>query len=72
MTTTSYDDIMKMTRQLGLSEQLRLLESLAELVRQRVESSKQHSILELEGLGAEIWQGIDTQEYIQQERDSWD
>ena len=70
MTTASYDDIMRKTRQLGLSEQLRLLESLAELVRQRVETSKKHSILELEGLGAEVWQGIDAQEYVNQERDS--
>lgn len=72
MTATSYDDIMKLTRQLGLSEQLRLLESLAELVRQRVELTKQHSILELEGLGADIWQGVDAQEYVHQERGSWD
>ena len=72
MATTSYDDIIKMTRQLGLSEQLRLLESLAEIVRQQVELSKQRSILELEGLGAEIWRSVDAQEYVHQERDSWD
>jgi hypothetical protein len=30
-----------------------------------------HSILELKGLGQEIWQEIDTEEYIQQERNSW-
>jgi hypothetical protein len=30
-----------------------------------------HSILELEGLGKAIWQGIDAQQYVDQERDSW-
>jgi hypothetical protein len=27
--------------------------------------------MELEGLGKEAWQTIDAQEYINQERDSW-
>ena len=31
-----------------------------------------HSIVELEGLGKEIWEGIDPKEYIEQERKSWD
>jgi len=31
----------------------------------------QRSILELQGLGKEIWQGVDAQEYIEQERASW-
>lgn len=31
-----------------------------------------HSILELRGLGKEIWQGIDAQEYVNQLRDEWD
>ena len=31
-----------------------------------------HSILELAGLGAEIWKGIDAQEYVNQLRNEWD
>ena len=31
-----------------------------------------HSIMELEGLGADIWKGIDAQEYVYKERESWD
>ena len=30
-----------------------------------------YSVLELKGLGKEIWQGIDAQEYVDQERSSW-
>jgi hypothetical protein len=31
----------------------------------------QHSILELKGLGKEVWGEIDAQEYVDQERRSW-
>ncbi|GAB5492715.1 MAG: hypothetical protein Phog2KO_29300 [Phototrophicaceae bacterium] len=32
---------------------------------------KKHSITELRGLGAEIWEGIDAQEYINELRSEW-
>lgn len=35
-------------------------------------ASKKRSLRELRGLGKEIWQGIDAQEYIDQQRDEWD
>jgi hypothetical protein len=35
------------------------------------QESRQRSILELDGLGQEIWQGIDAQRYINEERNSW-
>ena len=35
-------------------------------------STASHSIVELEGLGKEIWEDIDPKEYIEQERKSWD
>jgi hypothetical protein len=31
-----------------------------------------HSVLELVGLGAEIWEGIDAQDYVNQLRSEWD
>jgi hypothetical protein len=34
--------------------------------------TKRRSILELRGLGKEIWQNIDAQEYLNQLRDEWD
>ncbi|MFZ4815187.1 MAG: hypothetical protein ACOYL5_11680 [Phototrophicaceae bacterium] len=33
---------------------------------------KKRSLMELEGLGAEIWQGIDAQDYVNELRDEWD
>ena len=47
----------------------RALEILAE---KEVQSdSHDSSILELQGLGKEIWAGIDGQEYVDQERAAW-
>ena len=76
MTTYAYREVLNevanQAQKLTLEEQLRLLEDLAGLIRQQMPPKRKHSILELEGLGQEIWKGIDAQEYINQERDSWD
>lgn len=42
-------------------------EALAEVE----ETQKTHSLLELEGLGAELWEGIDAQEYVNELRKEW-
>lgn len=71
MSLTTYEQIMQMTRQLELAEQLRLLEALTRLVRHQAAATS-HSIMELEGLGAEIWQDVDAQTYVNEERASWE
>ena len=72
MTVATYDLTLNMARQLAVSEQLQLLEDLTKVVRRRISSKPQkkktYSIMELEGLGAEIWQDVDAQEYVNQER----
>lgn len=67
----SYKDIRRQVENLTSDEQLRLLEELAVMVRRRMTPKSKHSIMELEGLGKEIWQEIDAQEYVNQERASW-
>ncbi len=37
-----------------------------------VQPARKHRLSELRGLGKEIWQGIDAQTYINQQRDEWD
>lgn len=34
--------------------------------------SKPYSLLDLEGVGAELWKEVDAQEYVNQIRDEWD
>lgn len=66
----TYPEIRRQIETLSPDEQLLLLEELAAIVRRRVKGSKR-SILELEGLGKELWQGMDVREYIDRERNSW-
>jgi hypothetical protein len=56
---------------LAPDEQMRLIFELFAHIRQRVIPKQKCSILELSGLGKEIWHGIDAQEYVDRERNSW-
>jgi hypothetical protein len=69
----TYHEVRHLAESLTPDEQMRLIEELSGLIRQRVTLTPQpkRSILELRGLGKEIWNGIDAQEYVNQERDSW-
>ncbi len=67
----TYQDIRRQVENLTPDEQLRLLEELVAIVRRRMTPKPKPNIMELEGLGKEIWQGIDAQEYVNQERASW-
>jgi len=71
MSTGAYSEVLNRIQRLGPSDQLRLLEDLAALVRRRVAPQARRSILELQGLGKEIWQDIDAQAYVDRERASW-
>ena len=66
-----YQEVLKQVQHLSLDEQNRLLEDLVAIIKQRTSAKPLHSILELEGLDKEIWERIDVNQYLQQERDSW-
>lgn len=68
---STYQDVRRQIDNLTPNEQLRLLEELAATVRRRILVQPKRSIMELEGLGKEIWQGIDAQEYVNEERALW-
>jgi ribosomal protein S6 len=67
----SYESALAMAESLSHEEQLRLIEELRTRASEGAAPVQQHSIMELRGLGKEIWQGIDAQEYVNQERASW-
>jgi hypothetical protein len=67
----NYLEIRHQVESLTSDEQLRLLEDIAAIVRRRMIVIPKRSIMELEGLGKGIWQGVDAQEYVDRERDSW-
>ncbi|MCC5603111.1 hypothetical protein [Nostoc favosum] len=70
---SNYQEVLLQAQSLTPEEQIRLIEDLSSLIRQQVTMTPnpKHSILELRGLGKEIWNGVDAQEYLNQERDSW-
>jgi hypothetical protein len=64
-------------RSLPIAERLQLLAVVANDLaseNSHAESHKQrrHSIMELHGLGAHIWEGVDPQDYVSKLRDEWD
>jgi hypothetical protein len=61
--------IMKEIQTLPIPERKRLIYLIVETL---TEKPKQRSILEFEGIGAEMWQGIDTTGYLDQLRNEWD
>ena len=69
----NYHEVRHLAESLTPDEQMRLIQELSSLIRQRVTMTPKpkRSILELRGLGKEVWNGIDAQEYVNQERDSW-
>jgi len=56
---------------LAPEDQLELFKFLANILLPKVKIETQHSLLELEGLGKEAWEGIDAQQFINEERNSW-
>jgi hypothetical protein len=68
---TPYEDILRHIESLSPADQLRLISDLAERLRTQGQSKSRTSILELQGLGKEVWQGLDAQEYVDRERASW-
>ncbi len=63
----------KYVKPLPTAERLRLLEmTVHDLALAAPQDTKKRSILELRGLGKEIWKGIDTQKYVDGLREEWD
>jgi hypothetical protein len=74
MNAAAYESILHLADSLSREEKLRLIRELTartEGSEEKTGPAKDRSILELSGLGAEIWNGIDAQEYVRSERASW-
>jgi hypothetical protein len=70
MTAREYNELWDRISRLSRQEKVELLTELTSQVRN--DTSPRRDIMELAGLGKEIWEGIDAQDYVNQERDSWD
>ena len=72
MPDATYNQVISEIKTLNLSDQLRLLEEMATLIRRRTSKTEPRSILELKGKGKNIWKGLNVKAYIDEERSSWD
>ena len=71
--TITLDRILGISEQLSLADQLRLISLLSERLRSEMDQEENPiDILSLTGLGAELWQEIDVDTYLEQERTSWE
>ncbi|MGA9997142.1 MAG: hypothetical protein WBP93_17120 [Pyrinomonadaceae bacterium] len=60
---------------LATEDRLKLLALVARDLAQQTDnaaSQKARSIMELHGLGKEIWEGIEAQDYVNELRNEWD
>jgi hypothetical protein len=75
MTAAELDEVYEQhIKPLPRAERLRLLALIArELAGEAAGSAEQptRDIMELHGLGKEIWDGVDAQDYVDRLRDEW-
>jgi hypothetical protein len=71
MPNSSYDQARKCVQALGPAEQLRLIAELVGRLSGDLGRQPRRSLLELQGLGKNVWQGVDVDEYLRRERSSW-
>jgi hypothetical protein len=72
MAGNSYEAVLEAVERLPASDHLRLVSLLTDRLSRHVERpARRRSILELRGKGKEIWAGVDPDQYVDQERSSW-
>ena len=72
MPTDAYCELLSQIQRLATEVVLQLLVDLVDLLKRPLATKPLHSILELQGLGKEIWERIDVDQYLEDERNSWD
>lgn len=65
-------DLYEKLKRRAAAEHRSVAQQVIHLLERAVEEETPLSILELEGLGREAWQGVDAAGYVAEERGSWD
>ena len=69
---TRTDAVYRKLQARARRERRSVAQEVTHLLSNALESSKPLSILDLQGLGKELWEGIDPAEHVRRERTSWD
>jgi len=70
----SVEGLLEEIRTLSVADRKRLITAIVDTLTEPAPEfeGKKRSILEFEGVGAEMWQGIDAQDYVNRLRAEWD
>jgi len=66
------DKITKEIERLDYDNKINLMARLVFMLKWTPVSEKSHKITDLKGLGRDIWENVDIEDYIKKERESWD
>lgn len=72
MPSDAYLTVLQMAEELSVEEQLQLIEDVISGIRRRVQAAPLHDIMEFQGIAKDAWKGVDVEQYINDERNSWD
>ncbi|MFL5655341.1 MAG: hypothetical protein ACJ8CB_14345 [Ktedonobacteraceae bacterium] len=77
MSTYAYrevlNEVLNQVQHLTFDDQLRLVEDLvANICLQNTAPPKNHSVMEFRGMAKLLWEGVDVEKYIDEERNSWE
>ena len=72
MSTTNLAEIIPLVEKLSSEEKLRLIEHVAHDLRHNPQATPRLSWKDARGLGKEIWEGVDVDQYIDELRNEWD
>ena len=71
MNVTNAEKIYKEISLLTDNEKITLLSKLILEISANIKKEHRGNIYDLKGVGKDIWEGIDAQEYVNKERESW-
>ena len=66
------DDLYATLRDRAKREHRSVAQEVIHLLGRTLETQEPLSILDLQGLGKELWENIDAADYVARERDTWD
>jgi plasmid stability protein len=66
------DELYEKLRARAERQHRSVAQEVTHILSEALEVTRPLSLLDLEGLGKEIWEGVDAAEYVDEERRSWD
>lgn len=68
----AFDNMTNIVSHLTPDEQVKLLEDMERIIRLQGKPRLRHRMTEFEGIAEDFWKDIDVQQFLEEERNSWD